>query len=576
MRRDRRGRVVETPSGLFRRVARNVAAPEAKYGGRRAVNNTAQLFFEMMFSRDFLPNSPTLMNAGAPLQQLAACFVLPVKDSLEEIFETLKQMALIHRSGGGTGFSFSALRPAGALLMSTKGTSSGPVSFMRVYSATTEVIKQGGKRRGANMGILRVDHPDILEFINCKLDGAIRNFNISVAVDDAFMRAVKRGQNYALRDPRHGQIVKRLPASKIFKAIARAAWATGDPGMLFLDRVNRDNPTPKLGKIEATNPCGEQPLLPYEACHLGSINLNNFVVTRQRGQPAIDWERLKKTTRLAVQFLDNTIDMSRFPVKEITLATKRTRKIGLGVMGFADLLLALGVPYESNQALEIAGKLAKFLRQTADEKSAELGRERGAFTVWSKSRYRHGPRLRNATRLTIAPTGTLSMIAECSSGIEPFFALAYRKNVLEGKSLPYVNQAAARLLKNTGAWSAKLSRHLLATGRLSDEPGLSPALKSLLATAYEISPRWHVMMQAAWQKHVDNAISKTINLPASASVNEIAKVYQLAHDLDCKGVTVYRDQSKPTQVLVAGAKGRGVKIEPQVGCPDCEVAIAPR
>lgn len=573
--RDKKGRVSETPPELFLRVANNIASADKRYPlSAKNWLKTGRDFYEMMARQEFLPNTPTLMNAGAILQQLAACFVLPIKDSLEDIFDSLKNMVLIHRSGGGTGFSFSPLRPKNTLVMSTKGYASGPVSFMKIFDVATEVIKQGGKRRGANMGILSIHHPDILEFINCKTtEGQITNFNISVAATDEFMKAVTKRSTYAVRDPRDNKEVGRLHAHHIFDSIVKAAWQTGDPGMIFIDVINRYNPTPQLGRIEATNPCGEQPLLPFDACNLGSINLAK-TVKMVKGHYQIDWEKLRDLIDKGVHFLDNIIDVNRYPLPLIDKMTKLTRKIGLGVMGFADMLILLEIPYDSKEALDFAEKISKFMRQEADKKSIELGRQRGAFGAFKGSIYDGGPPMRNSTRLTVAPTGTISMIGDCSSGIEPLFAISFIKHVLGGKNLLYVHDNFVKTAKDRGFYSEKLMREISKTGSVQKTKEVPAGVKRIYRVAYDIKSEWHVRMQAAWQKHVDNAISKTINLPETANWKDIRKVYLLAYKLGCKGITVFRNKSKKEQVLYIGRPEEKRELNIRTGvCPECGAPI---
>jgi ribonucleoside-diphosphate reductase alpha chain len=558
LRKDEQGRVIETPEQMFRRVARAVAAVEANYNGK--ASQWEETFFQLMSTLRFLPNSPTLMNAGLSSGQLAACFVLPVEDSLDSIFQAVKDMALIHQSGGGTGFSLSQLRPKGDPVASTGGVASGPVSFLRVFNETTEVIKQGGRRRGANMAVLRVDHPDILEFIHAKDNPtAFTNFNLSVAVNDHFMQAVAEGQRYALRHPRTGVVVHELPAREIFTALARAAWNSGDPGVLFLDEINRNNPTPHLGAIEATNPCGEQPLLPYESCVLGSLNLPRFV--RERG---IDWEALRDVVEQAVRFLDDAIDASHAPLRAIEEHTRLTRKIGLGVMGLADLFVLLGIPYGSAESLAFADKLMGFIAAHAQRASMALAKEyRGPYPAFSGSPWdSHGsPPLRNATVTTIAPTGTISILAGVSSGIEPFFALAFTRTVLEGRHLQETNPLLLDALEQRHLLSADLVAEITARGSLATVTGVPPELKALFVTSHELPPAMHVRMQAAFQLHTDNAVSKTVNLPETATPEDVEQIIHLAYRLQCKGVTVFRDGCKGSQVLTLGIPEHAAAIE---------------
>ncbi len=556
--KDPEGKVIETVDGLFRRVARAIAAPETQFAGSTWKREDLEdAFHRMMTDLDFLPNSPTLMNAGKPLGQLAACFVLPVPDSLDGIFEAIKQAALIHKSGGGTGFSFSRLRPANDLVASTSGVSSGPVSFMKVFNTATETIKQGGTRRGANMGILRVDHPDILEFITAKEDDeTLTNFNLSVGITDEFMETLERDGDYDLINPRTGKTVKSLKASKVFNMIVERAWRNGEPGIVFLDRLNRDQPTPHVGMIESTNPCGEQPLLPFESCNLGSLNLARFI--RYEGEtPKVDYDRLREVVHLAVRFLDNVIEINKYPFAEIEEMTKANRKIGLGVMGWADLLIALHIPYNSEAALTLAEELMRFIRREAWEASTQLGRERGAFPNFPGSalQRRGMPAVRNATVTTIAPTGTISLIAGCSSGIEPLFAIAFAKNVLEKERLFEVNPQFVEIAKAKGFHSKELIEKVAAQGHLKGIPGIPEWVRKVFVTSHDISPEWHVRTQAAFQKNTDNAVSKTVNFPHEATIKDVEVVFRLAHTLGCKGITVYRDGSRQAQVLTTGSTG---------------------
>lgn len=550
LKRDENRNIVETTSQLFRRVAKAVAAADRLYGkADEEVAKTEEKFYRTMVRFEFLPNSPTLMNAGTDLGQLSACFVVPVEDSMESIFNALKCAALVHKTGGGTGFSFSKLRPQNDVVKSTGGVASGPLSFISVFDAATNVIKQGGKRRGANMGILRVDHPDILDFIVIKEDeGQLSNFNISVALTDKFMNAVRNDEEYELINPRNGKTVKTLKARVIWNLISMMAWKNGEPGIIFIDRINRHNLTPHIGKMESTNPCGEQPLLPFESCNLGSINLSKMVTNGK-----INWERLKEVVRTAVHFLDNVIDVNKYPLEDIEKMTTRNRKIGLGVMGFADMLIQLGVPYNSPEALTHAEKVMKFVHEEGIKMSVELAKERGSFanfrgSVWEERGY---GMIRNATITTIAPTGTISEIAGCSGGIEPLFSVSYMRNVAEslGQTLKVINPYFERMAIQEGIYSDELIKRISKTTSISNIEQIPKKIREIFVTAHELTPEWHVRMQAAFQKYTDNAVSKTVNFPNNATPDDIEKVFWLAYELGCKGATVYRHGSREKQVL---------------------------
>ncbi len=579
--KDKLGRVIESPRELFIRVANFIAEADRGYGADdEKVRRSAAAFYNMMASLEFMPNSPTLMNAGRPLGQLSACFVLPVGDSMEEIFETNKHAALIHKSGGGTGFSFSRLRPKNSIVASTSGVASGPVSFMKVYNASTDAVKQGGTRRGANMGILRVDHPDILEFITCKADTSeITNFNISVAVTDSFMEAVEQGKRYPLYNPHTKKVHEidgkevTLDAREVFDLIVAQAWATGEPGIVFIDRMNRMNPTSPSETIEATNPCGEQPLPPYDSCNLGSINLGKFIrnpfptdYSMARPEEGLDWDKLGATVRNAVHFLDNVIDQNKYPLQQIERQTRKNRRIGLGVMGWADLLVKLGLPYNSEEAFGLADRLMAFLESQAQNQSSELAKSRGKFPNWEGSVYRErNIAIRNATVTTIAPTGTISIIAGCSSGIEPYYSVVFERNVMDGTKLLEINPIFASIARRDGFYSEELMKRIASSRTLSDFDEIPERVRALFLTAADVSADDHVRMQAVFQKHCDSSVSKTINFPESADKEEVYRAYLNAYHSGCKGVTIYRDNSRPNQVLsTIGKKAEPVSLTPRV------------
>lgn len=544
--KDDKRKIIETPKELFRRVAKAVSQAEANFKSSSKREDAEEVFFKMMSRLEFLPNSPTLMNAGTSLGQLSACFVLPVSDSMEGIFESLRNMAIIHQTGGGTGFDFSHLRPQGDLVSTTKGEASGPVSFMSIYNHATGVIVQGGRRRGANMGILRCDHPDIVEFIEAKLEeDAFSNFNISVSVTDRFMEAVKNKESFDLINPRNQEKVKSIRATALFDLIVYSAWKSGDPGLVFLDEINSHNPTPKAGKIEATNPCGEIPLLPYESCNLASINLSKVV---RNG--SLEWEKLKEKIWWGVRFLDDVIEVNKYPLPQIKKITFNNRKIGLGVMGFADMLIKLGIPYDSQEAIKMAQRLMRFFHEESVKASHSLALERGVFPDYDKSIYpAKNLRLRNATVNTVAPTGTISIMAGCSSGIEPLFALSYVRNVLSGTRLFETHPLFEKELRQRGLYERELMAEIGKAGSIQSLEGVPTDLKKIFITSFDVLPEQHLRIQAAFQKYTDNSVSKTINLPFDATVEDVRNIYLMAHELKCKGITIYRYGTKKHQVL---------------------------
>jgi ribonucleoside-diphosphate reductase alpha chain len=571
LRRAADGRVIETPEELLERVARAVASVESRWGADPAVAEHA--FLDAMTRLELLPNSPTLMNAGRELGQLSACFVLPVGDSLPEIFDAVKWTALIQQSGGGTGFAFSRLRPAGDRVNTTQGAASGPLSFIEVFNTATDAIRQGGVRRGANMGILRVDHPDILEFISAKADPArLRNFNVSVAVTDVFMQAVEQGGSYALRHPRSGAEVRRLEARKVWSLIARMAWRSGEPGVIFIDRINAANPTPLLGEMESTNPCGELPLLPFESCNLASIDVGKLVLADGSG---FDRARLADRVRLAVRFLDDVVEANKYPLPQIAEITQQNRKIGLGVMGFADALVRMDVPYDSERALELAEELAELIEREAMAASTDLARERGPFPAWKGSRWEAlglAP-MRNATTTSIAPTGTISILAGCSGGIEPLYAVSFVRRVLDGTQLVDVHPLFVERAQKEGWYSEQLMKRVAERGSVRGLDQVPEQVQRVFATAYDVDPAWHLRMQAAFQRHVHNAVSKTINFPQSATVEQVEAAYLQAYQLGCKGVTVYRDGSRDAQVLSVGTHEPSDEVSRS--CPECGASLPP-
>jgi ribonucleoside-diphosphate reductase alpha chain len=586
--KDENGIIIETPSQMFRRVAQAIAGADRRFDKSADIESSADKFYRLMSSLRFLPNSPTLMNAGRPLGQLAACFVLPIEDSMDSIFEALKQAAIIHKSGGGTGFSFSRIRPAEDVVSSTAGVSSGPVSFMGVFDTATETVKQGGTRRGANMAVLRVDHPDIEKFITAKnRTDKLSNFNISVAITDRFMEALTAETRYDLINPRTQKTVRRVSAQSIFDLIVESAWRTGEPGLIFIDKINRENPVDHLGAIEATNPCGEQPLLPFESCTLGSINLSAMV-----DQGVLQQDRLTQTVEEAVHFLDNVIEINRYPLTEVEKQSKATRKIGLGVMGFADMLIKLGIPYDSKDAIDAGKSVMGLITREARDASAVLGKKRGSFPAYPKSRWDtpQTPSMRNATTTTIAPTGSISLIAGVSSGIEPLFAVVHGRTVLDGKTLIQTHPLFLEMAKSMGFYSPQLLEEIAKTGQIEDTQTEVPdSVKQLFRTSHDIDPKWHVAVQAAFQEHTDNAVSKTVNFRADATRQEVETAFMEAYRRGCKGITIYRYGSRDQQVLNLGKTGqndsrviaprprpqrtRGVTERIQTGCGKLYVTI---
>ena len=594
LKRDKNGDCVETPADMFWRVASTIASGDLKFGkSQDYVDNLSKKFYDMITHRYFMPNSPTLMNAGRELGQLAACFVLPVEDSLEGIFETIKNTALIHKSGGGTGFSFSRLRPKNSVVRSTMGVSSGPVSFMEVFNAATEAVKQGGTRRGANMGILRVDHPDILEFINCKCDNnRLNNFNISVAITDKFMEALKNGTDYELINPQNGEVTNKISAKKIFDMIVDGSWRNGEPGIVFIDKMNADNPTPLIGEIESTNPCGEVPLLAYEACNLGSINLGMMVDETSNGN-VINWQRLSETTRTAIRFLDNVIEINNYPLPKISEMVRNNRKIGLGVMGWADMLMKMGLSYASEEGTKLGAQVMEFIDYESKCESIELSKERGRFNNFSGSIYDNKNFLfskyagksagkvsdaqwaeldrlieqfgiRNATTTCIAPTGTISMIAGASGGIEPLFGLVFSRLIMDGTEMLEINPIFKDYMLKNGCYNEDLMKEIAKTGSVAHVDGISDEVKHIFVTAHDVSPYWHVKMQAAFQLHTDNAVSKTVNFEEHATRKDIEDTYILAYENNLKGLTVYRNNSRQFQPMNLDSKKKEVQsVEPE-------------
>jgi ribonucleoside-diphosphate reductase alpha chain len=550
--KDKEGTLIETPKQMVRRIAHNISQAEYNYGAtEQQAHEMEESFYNLIASLDFLPNTPTIMNAGTKIQQLSACFVLPVEDTMEGIFKSIMDTALIHKSGGGTGFSFARLRPANDLVKSTSGVASGPVSFMKVFDAATEVIKQGGKRRGANMGILRVDHPDIMTFIECKADmKTLQNFNISVAATDTFMQAIKDDTDYELINPKDKAVVGKLNARDVFTVIINNAWKNGDPGFIFIDEINRGHPGKNVGEIESTNPCGEQPLLPYESCNLGSINLNNFI---NEGKTDVDWNKLRECIRLSTRFLDDVIDMNKYPIPELKEMANKTRKIGLGIMGFADLLYEIGIKYNSEEGYAMAEKVMKFFKDESYKMSGELAETRGKYPAWEGSDHSKENRsMRNTCCITIAPTGTIGMLAEASGGCEPTFAISYIKNVMDGTELIYTNRIFERVAKERGFDSPDLMRKIAKLGTIQNIDEIPQDVRNIFVTAQDILPEEHIKMQAAFQKNVDSSISKTINFPHSATLDDVKSAYLTAWKMGCKGITTYRDGSRDNQVLNIG------------------------